>query len=125
MFHRGGPSTYNYEPYVFKDKANNKPGQYYWGGGPFQNGTTALNPFWYDGFDPNLLGGAFDAGSPLINPERDRPLNKSPKRSYYVNASLRLARLIDSNYDKHPDDTVAVGEPQPRHDGRGISDAEG
>jgi hypothetical protein len=105
---RGAPSTYDYKPYSFKDKANNKPGKYYWGGGPFQNGTTALNPFWYDGFDPKLLGGAFDASSPLINPERDRPLNKSPKRSYYVNASLRLAKLIDAIYDKHPNDTVAV-----------------
>jgi len=108
VFQRGGPSTYDYEPYSFKDKTNNKPGKYYWGGGPFQNGTTALNPFWYEGFNPEVLGGIFDAGSPMINPERDRPLNKSPKRSYYVNASLRLAKLIDSIYKRHPNDTVAV-----------------
>jgi pimeloyl-ACP methyl ester carboxylesterase len=84
---------------------NIKGATYYWGGGPFQNGTTSLNMSWYDGFDPN---GVIDVGSRFVNPEIDRPLYKSPPRTYYAHASRRLADLIDSIYDKYPDDTVAV-----------------
>jgi hypothetical protein len=84
---------------------NIKGATYYWGGGPFQNGTTSLNMSWYDGFDPN---GVIDAGSRFVNPEIDRPLYKSPPRTYYAHASRRLADLIDSIYEKYPDDTVAV-----------------
>ena len=104
----GGCTSYTYFPYSFKHPETNRKGTYYWGGGPFQNGTTALNMSWYDGFDPMVLGGMVNIGSPWINPERDRPLNKAPKRTYYVNASMRLAKLIDSIYEKYPNDTVAV-----------------
>ena len=103
----GGCTSYTYSPYSFKHPETNRKGTYYWGGGPFQNGTTALNASWYAGFDPNVFG-FVDIGSRAINPEPDRPLNKSPKRTYYVNASLRLAKLIDSIYEKYPNDTVAV-----------------
>lgn len=104
----GGCTSYTYSPYSFDHPETNRKGTYYWGGGPFQNGTTALNMSWYDGFDPKVLGGIVNIGSPQINPERDRPLNKAPKRTYYVNASMRLAKLIDSIYEKYPNDTVAV-----------------
>lgn len=98
---------FDYPPYSYKDAARNKEGNvYYWGGGPFQNGTTALNMSWYDGFNPKVWG--FNIGSPAINPDRDRPLNACPRRTYYVNASKRLAKLIDTIYDAHPDDTIAV-----------------
>lgn len=102
-----GSTTYTYHPYSFKHPETNRKGTYYWGGGPFQNGTTALNMFWHEGFDPKVLG-VVDVGSPGINPERDRPLNEAPKRTYYVNASLRLAKLIDTIYEQYPNDTVAV-----------------
>jgi pimeloyl-ACP methyl ester carboxylesterase len=100
-------TSYTYSPYSFKHPETNRKGTYYWGGGPFQNGTTALNASWYAGFDPKVFG-FVDIGSRTFNPEPDRPLNKSPKRTYYVNASLRLAKLIDSIYEKYPNDTVAV-----------------
>ena len=98
---------YEYPSYSYKEPLKNlKHKIYYWGGGPFQNGTTALSMSWYDGFNPRVWG--VNIGSPAINPERDRPLNACPKRTYYVNASKRLARLIDTIYEKHPNDTIAV-----------------
>ncbi|WP_232442336.1 T6SS effector phospholipase Tle3 domain-containing protein [Burkholderia ubonensis] len=107
MKREGSPGSYTYPPYSFKSPGTCVKGTYYWGGGPFQNGTTALNMSWHKGFDPKVLGG-IDIGSPHINPERDRPLNEAPKRTYYVNASKRLAELIDTIYEWYPDDTVAV-----------------
>jgi pimeloyl-ACP methyl ester carboxylesterase len=98
---------YKYPSYSYKELSKNLCGKtYYWGGGPFQNGTTALNMSWYDGFDPKVWG--INIGSSAINPERDRPLNACPKRTYYVNASKRLAKLIDTIYEAHPNDTIAV-----------------
>jgi pimeloyl-ACP methyl ester carboxylesterase len=99
--------AYSYKPDSYDPpKPNVKGSVYYWGGGPFQNGTTALNMSWYDGFDPKVWG--INISSPAINPERDRPLNASPRRTYYVNASKRLAKLIDTIYEAHPNDTIAV-----------------
>ncbi|WP_175951958.1 DUF3274 domain-containing protein [Burkholderia sp. BCC0405] len=99
--------AYSYRPDSYHPpKPNVRGNTYYWGGGPFQNGTTALSMSWYDGFDPKLWG--INIGSPVINPERNRPLNACPPRTYYVNASKRLAKLIDTIYDKHPNDTIAV-----------------
>lgn len=102
-----GTSAFNYFPYSFEHPETNTPGTYYWGGGPFQNGTTALNMSWYDGFNPKIAG-FFDTSSPYVIKERDRPLNEAPKRTYYVNASQRLADLIDSIYNEYPGDTVTV-----------------
>ncbi|CAG9225300.1 T6SS effector phospholipase Tle3 domain-containing protein [Burkholderia vietnamiensis] len=99
--------AYSYRPDSHRPSTPNVRGAtYYWGGGPFQNGTSALSMSWYDGFNPHVFG--INIGSPIINPERDRPLNACPKRTYYVNASKRLAKLIDTIYDKHPKDTIAV-----------------
>ncbi|WP_230961848.1 DUF3274 domain-containing protein [Burkholderia anthina] len=106
---RDDPSytPYAYPSYSYKNPEKNIKGNtYYWGGGPFQNGTTALSMSWYDGFNPVVWG--VNIGSPTINPERDRPLNACPKRTYYVNASKRLAKLIDTIYEKYPNDTIAV-----------------
>jgi len=87
--------AYSYRPDSYDPpKQNVRGGTYYWGGGPFQNGTSALSMSWYDGFDPKLWG--INIGSPVINPERDRPLNACRPRTYYVNASKRLAKLIDA-----------------------------
>ncbi|WP_198432450.1 hypothetical protein [Burkholderia ubonensis] len=107
MKREGSPGSYTYPSYSFKRPGTCVKGTYYWGGGPFQNGTTALNMSWHKGFDPKVLG-VVDIGSPHINPERDRPLNEAPERTYYVNASKRLAKLIDTIYEKYRDDTVAV-----------------
>ncbi|MBR7916563.1 DUF3274 domain-containing protein [Burkholderia vietnamiensis] len=99
--------AYSYRSESYRQpKPNVKGGTYYWGGGPFQNGTSALSMSWYDGFDPYVFG--INIGSPVTNPERDRPLNACPKRTYYVNASKRLAKLIDTIYDKYPKDTIAI-----------------
>ncbi|MBR7916565.1 DUF3274 domain-containing protein [Burkholderia vietnamiensis] len=99
--------AYSYRPESYHPpKPNVKGATYYWGGGPFQNGTSALSMSWYDGFNPYVFG--VNIGSPVINPERDRPLNACPNRTYYVNASKRLAKLIDTIYDKYPNDTIAV-----------------
>ena len=106
---RDDPSytPYTYPSYSCKNPEKNLKGKtYYWGGGPFQNGTSALSMSWYDGFNPVVWG--VNIGSPTINPERDRPLNACPKRTYYVNASKRLAKLIDTIYEKYPNDTIAV-----------------
>ncbi|WP_241020731.1 DUF3274 domain-containing protein [Burkholderia sp. Ac-20344] len=106
---RDDPSytPYTYPSYSCKNPEKNIKGNtYYWGGGPFQNGTTALSMSWYDGFNPVVWG--INVGSPTINPERDRPLNACPKRTYYVNASKRLAKLIDTIYEEYPNDTIAV-----------------
>ncbi|WP_332382688.1 hypothetical protein [Burkholderia ambifaria] len=99
--------AYSYKPNSYDPpRPNIKGNVYYWGGGPFQNGTSALSMSWYDGFNPVVWG--VNIGSPTINPERDRPLNACPKRTYYVNASKRLAKLIDTIYEKYPNDTIAV-----------------
>jgi pimeloyl-ACP methyl ester carboxylesterase len=109
IYDEGPRFPYKYIPYVFSDSgkltAKNEPGPYYWGGGPFQNGTTALNMAWYGGFNSNL-GLGIQAG--WFNPLRERPLNTAPKRTYFVNAALRLASLIDTIYASYPNDTIAV-----------------
>ncbi|WP_456298866.1 T6SS effector phospholipase Tle3 domain-containing protein [Burkholderia ubonensis] len=106
---RDDPSytPYSYPSYSYKASVKDIKGStYYWGGGPFQNGTSALSMSWYDGFNPVVWG--INIGSPTINPERNRPLNACPKRTYYVNASKRLAKLIDTIYERYPNDTIAV-----------------
>ncbi|MCK4165378.1 hypothetical protein HFK89_23750 [Ralstonia pseudosolanacearum] len=104
---KDGVPTYKYSAYSHKYPAqNDEQAKYYWGGGPFQNGTDALNTCWLGGFDPDVMG--IDIGSPSINPERDRPLNKSPDRDYYIHAAKRLAKLIDEVRSTYKNDTIAV-----------------
>lgn len=63
----------------------------YWGGGPFQNGTTSLLELWGDGMQ-DLLS--------FIDPQRVNPLpgrsiHRAPPRWYMLHAAQRLAFLID------------------------------
>ncbi|WP_175967775.1 T6SS effector phospholipase Tle3 domain-containing protein [Burkholderia sp. BCC0322] len=83
----------------------NEKGPWYWGGGPFQNGTNNLPQLWSDeGFKRYVL--RFDMES--LNTEADRQLQDSPPRTYYAHAAQRLADLIDRIRDECPRDTVTV-----------------
>ncbi|QOH38264.1 T6SS effector phospholipase Tle3 domain-containing protein [Burkholderia cepacia] len=66
--------------------------QDYWGGGPFTNGCSSLPDLWHGGLDDRAAAWITVQG---INPT-NRPLYRSPPRSYGVLAALRLARLIES-----------------------------
>ena len=86
-------------------------GPFYWGGGPFQNGCNQLVSLWSEqGFDnwPSLLGIPIPFSTQLLNGERDRLLTTAPPRHYYAHAAGRLAKLIKTIRDTHPEDTVTV-----------------
>src|SRR5450830_1054251 len=69
---------------------------WYWGGGPFQNGTNNLQQLWSDkGFLRHVLG----IDMQQLNTEAERELNDAPPRSYFAHAAGRLARLIDTVRD--------------------------
>lgn len=82
-------------------------GPWFWGGGPFQNGTTNLFSLW--------SGQGFNEYIRFVNhkvqtfaPDFDRLLTTAPPRKYYAHAAKRLADLIDSIREKYPQDTVSV-----------------
>lgn len=78
---------------------------WYWGGGPFQNGTNNLQQLWSDGgFQRHLYG--IDLQE--LNTELDRQLDDAPPRRYFSHAAWRLADLIDRIRTKFPHDTVSV-----------------
>ncbi|CAM2180327.1 DUF3274 domain-containing protein [Burkholderia latens] len=80
-------------------------GPWFWGGGPFQNGTNNLQQLWSEaGFKRHVLG--FDMET--LNTEADRQLQDAPPRSYYAHAAQRLADLIDRIREECPRDTVTV-----------------
>lgn len=80
-------------------------GPWYWGGGPFQNGTNNLQQLWSDeGFCRSIAGIDLQA----FNTEWDRELHDAPGRQYYAHAAQRLADLIDRIRTKCPGDTVTV-----------------
>ncbi|WP_199540469.1 T6SS effector phospholipase Tle3 domain-containing protein [Paraburkholderia kururiensis] len=80
-------------------------GPWYWGGGPFQNGTNNLQQVWSEaGFKRHVLGFDMEA----LNTEADRQLQDAPPRSYYAHAAQRLADLIDRIRVECPRDTVTV-----------------
>lgn len=84
-------------------------GPYFWGGGPFQNGTTNLVQSWSEfGFN-NDIWGVFNPQ--WVNPEQDRLLTQGPPRRYYAHASWRLAMLIKRIRDKYPDEYHNVSFP--------------
>ncbi|WP_244108858.1 MULTISPECIES: hypothetical protein [Burkholderia] len=84
---------------------NKEEGPWYWGGGPFQNGTNNLQQLWsYEGFRRHVL--KFDMES--LNTEADRQLQDAPPRTYYAHAAQRLADLIDRIRKECPRDTVSV-----------------
>ncbi|WP_347253576.1 T6SS effector phospholipase Tle3 domain-containing protein [Leminorella grimontii] len=82
-------------------------GPYFWGGGPFQNASTMLNPMWGDfHFSEEIAGGLLSAQ--WVNPEDDRLLTTAPSRKYYSHAAWRLAMLIERIREHSPNDTVTI-----------------
>ncbi|TCW77439.1 hypothetical protein C5O80_34270 [Burkholderia sp. SRS-46] len=89
-------------PWVAGDVSS---GPWFWGGGPFQNGTNNLLQLWSEaGFERHIVG--FDMER--LNTEADRQLQDSPPRNYYAHAARRLADLIDMIRTECPRDTVTV-----------------
>ncbi|WP_017774816.1 T6SS effector phospholipase Tle3 domain-containing protein [Paraburkholderia kururiensis] len=86
-------------------ECTNQKGPWYWGGGPFQNGTNNLPQLWsHEGMRRHIMG--FDLED--INPELDRQLQDAPPRTYYAHAAHRLANLIDTIRTECPRDTVTI-----------------
>ncbi|MGF6969835.1 pimeloyl-ACP methyl ester carboxylesterase [Paraburkholderia sp. WC7.3g] len=88
------------------DAGSEKQGPWYWGGGPFQNGTNNLQQLWSEkGFSRNLFG---FVNMQWFNTEWERELHHAPGRQYYARAAQRLADLIDRIRTAYPQDTVTV-----------------
>jgi pimeloyl-ACP methyl ester carboxylesterase len=86
-------------------ECTNQNGPWYWGGGPFQNGTNNLPQLWsHEGMTRHVMG--FDLEN--LNPELDRQLQDAPPRTYYAHAAHRLAKLIDMIRTECPRDTVTI-----------------
>lgn len=80
-------------------------GPFFWGGGPFQNGTNNLHSLWSEkGFKESISGFKVQ----WVNEDEDRLLTNAPPRKYYAHAAKRLANLIDSIRNKYPKDTVTI-----------------
>lgn len=80
-------------------------GPWYWGGGPFQNGTNNLQQLWSErGFSRTVYG--FDMQR--LNTEVERQLQDAPPRRYYAHAAQRLANLVDTIREEYPGDTVSL-----------------
>lgn len=80
-------------------------GPFFWGGGPFQNGTNNLHSLWSEkGFNE----GPFFFKVQWLNEDKDRLLTNAPPRKYYAHAAKRLADLVDSIRNKYPKDTVTI-----------------
>ncbi|MFK0379770.1 hypothetical protein [Pandoraea sp. NPDC090278] len=89
-------------PQCWNDKAL---GPWYWGGGPFQNGTNNLLQLWSpEGFKRRVLGLDLED----FNTESDRQLDDAPPRLYFAHAAQRLADLIDHIRTECPRDTISV-----------------
>jgi len=82
-------------------------GPWFWGGGPFQNGTNNLVSLWSDvGFNERMRYLGLEVQD--FAPDFDRLLKTAPPRKYYAHAAKRLADLMDSIRDEFPRDTVSV-----------------
>lgn len=80
-------------------------GPFFWGGGPFQNGTNNLHSLWSEtGFKERVAGIKVQ----WFNEGKDRLLTNAPPRKYYAHAAKRLADLVDSIRNKYPKDTVTI-----------------
>lgn len=80
-------------------------GPWYWGGGPFQNGTNNLQQLWSEkGFSRSVFG--FDMQH--LNTEVERQLQSAPPRIYYSHAAQRLAKLIDTIRKEYPRDAITL-----------------
>ncbi|WP_051516370.1 hypothetical protein [Herbaspirillum sp. RV1423] len=82
---------------------------WYWGGGPFQNGTNNLQQLWSPlGFSREVLG--FDMQQ--FNTEVERELNDAPPRQYFAHAAGRLAKLIDTIREQSLNSLTIVSHSQ-------------
>ncbi|QRX83115.1 alpha/beta hydrolase [Glaciimonas sp. PAMC28666] len=88
-----------------KDKAAQR-GPFYWGGGPFVNGTTDLPSLWSKRGFKKHVGKVFNLQS--LNTQEDRQLQDAPPRDYYAHAVQRLADLIDKIRTRHKEDTITL-----------------
>jgi len=83
-----------------------KKDPFFWGGGPFQNGTTQLVSLWSkEGFKSKVLG---VVPVQKFAPDLDRLLTDAPPREYYAHAAKRLADLVDLIRAEYPHDTVSI-----------------
>ncbi|WP_235023298.1 alpha/beta hydrolase, partial [Caballeronia glebae] len=90
---------------VWKADLAKDKGPWYWGGGPFQNGTNNIQQLWSAmGMKRHVYG--IDAQ--MLNTEADRYLQDAPPRDYYSHAAKRLADLIDDIRRHSPRDTVTI-----------------
>ena len=88
-------------------KADGTPrfGPWFWGGGPFQNGTNNLQQLWSKaGFKRHVYRVDMEA----LNTEAERQLQDAPPRDYYAHAARRLANLIDTIRAHSSNDTITV-----------------
>lgn len=75
-----------------------------WGGGPFQNGTTALPYMWGEGIDDRVFWWFYLNMFPI----EGREIYASPPRAYFVHAAHRLKELIKAIRDKQRDCPITV-----------------
>ncbi|QGV96310.1 hypothetical protein F7P05_07445 [Klebsiella pneumoniae] len=80
-------------------------GPFFWGGGPFQNGTNNLHSLWSEKGFKERVGGV---KVQWFNEDKDRLLTNAPPRKYYAHAAKRLADMVDSIRNKYPKDTVTI-----------------
>ncbi|MFO6298664.1 T6SS effector phospholipase Tle3 domain-containing protein [Rahnella selenatireducens] len=82
-------------------------GPWFWGGGPFQNGTNNLVSLWGDeGFNEKIRHVGLKVQT--FAPDFDRLLTTAPPRKYYAHTAKRLADLLDTLREKYPRDTVSI-----------------
>jgi pimeloyl-ACP methyl ester carboxylesterase len=75
-----------------------------WGGGPFQNGTSALPYMWGLGLDDRVFWWIYANMFPV----EGREVYASPPRAYYAHAAHRLKELIKAIRDKQSDCPITV-----------------
>ena len=75
-----------------------------WGGGPFQNGTTALSYMWGNGLDDRVFWWLY------LNmfAVEGRDIYACPPRTYFAHAAHRLKELIKAIRDKQADCPITV-----------------
>lgn len=75
-----------------------------WGGGPFQNGTSALPYMWGDGLDDRIFWWLYANMFPIDG----REVYACPPRAYFVHAAHRLKELIKAIRSKQADCPITV-----------------
>ena len=75
-----------------------------WGGGPFQNGTTALPYMWGLGLDDRVFWWLYANMFPI----EGREVYAAPPRAYYAHAAHRLKELIKAIRAKQKDCPITV-----------------